>query len=231
MIVRGIEGKEMKHVVLFVPVLLAACAQPSVITQPTTVRPQPQLIAQANNGAIFQPNTARFLFEEPSARHVGDIVEITIEETLSASNKADTSANRSSSLEYQTTGNLPGIPHQLERFITRDASVGYNSTNSHDGKGSTSASNTFRGSITVTVIDVLPNGNLVVGGEKQVNVNGEISDLRLTGVINPRDIKAGNTISSKKVADARIEQVGRGTIADANVMGWLGRLFLSVLPF
>lgn len=89
--------------------LLAACAQPS-ITQPTTVRPGKQLIAQANNGAIFQPNTARFLFEEPSARHVGDIVEITIEETLSASNKADTSANRSSSLEYQTTGNLPGIP-------------------------------------------------------------------------------------------------------------------------
>ena len=221
----------MKRVVLLVPVLLLACAQPSVITQPTTVRPQPQLIAQANNGAIFQPNTARFLFEEPSARHVGDIVEITIEETLSASNKADTSANRSSSLEYQTTGNLPGIPHQLERFITRDASVGYNSTNSHDGKGSTSASNTFRGSITVTVIDVLPNGNLVVGGEKQVNVNGEISDLRLTGVVNPRDIKAGNTVASNRVADARIEQQSEGNKRRFVEPGWLSKFFLSVLPF
>ena len=88
-----------------------------------------------------------------------------------------------------------------------------------------------RGSITVTVIDVLPNGNLVVGGEKQVNVNGEISDLRLTGVVNPRDIKAGNTISSKKVADARIEYKESGVISEAQVMGWLARFFLTFIPF
>jgi flagellar L-ring protein precursor FlgH len=126
------------------------------------------------------------------------------------------------------SGSMPYLSGALEKFLS--ASISGSGSHTSSGKGETSNSNTFTGSLPVTVIEILPNGNLVVGGEKRVNVNGEINNLRLTGVVNPREIKAGNTISSTRVADARIEQVGEGVIADALTMAWLARLFLSVLP-
>lgn len=207
---------------------LSACVAPTVITQPTTARPQPVPVTQMHSGSIYQTGTARFLFEEPVARLVGDTLGITIEEKLSASNKSSSSSSRSSSVGISGSGSMPYFPGVLEKFLS--GSITGSGSNKADGSGETSNSNTFTGTLAVTVIDILPNGNLVVGGEKRVNVNGEINNLRLTGVVNPREIKAGNTISSTKVADARIEQVGEGVIADANTMAWLARFFLSVLP-
>ncbi len=208
--------------------LLGACVAPTVITQPVTARPQQALVTQMNNGAIFQAGTARYLFEEPVARNVGDTLLIAIEEKLSASNKSNTGTSRSSSFSTGGSGSMPYLSGALEKFLS--ASLSGSGSNTSSGKGETSNSNTFTGTLAVTVVDVLPNGNLVVGGEKRVNVNGEINNLRLTGVVNPREIKAGNTISSTKVADARIEQVGEGVIADSLSMAWLARFFLSVLP-
>ncbi|SMC16825.1 flagellar L-ring protein precursor FlgH [Andreprevotia lacus DSM 23236] len=214
-------------------VLLTACANPpSVVTGPVTAKPQPQLAGNDNPGAIYQPTSARMLFEERTAKYAGDILTITIEETLSASNKSDNAANRTSSLSYKTTGDLPFVPKQIEKFLTtNDASVGVTGANDMKGTGATNNSNTFKGSITVTVIEQLANGNVIVGGEKQIAINNQINTLRFTGVINPRDIQSGNVISSTKVADARIEQVGVGAMADATTMGWLQRFFLNVLPF
>ncbi|HSC79386.1 MAG TPA: flagellar basal body L-ring protein FlgH, partial [Chitinolyticbacter sp.] len=143
----------------------------------------------------------------------------------------DSSSDRSGGLDFQTEGNLPLFPGSLEKFISRPAGVSVTSGNNFEGKGDTTNSNTFRGTIAVTVVDVLPNGNLVVGGERQISINGQNNTLRFTGVVNPFDVQAGNVISSTKVADARIEQVGRGYIADANTMGWLQRFFLNVMPF
>ncbi len=208
--------------------LLSACTTPTVVTQPITARPQPMSVAKMSNGSIFQSGNARYLFEEPIARDVGDTVLIAIEEKLSASNKSNTSASRSSSVDLGGSASIPYFPNALEKFFS--SSISGSGSNSSSGKGETSNTNTFTGSLAVTVIEVLPNGYLVVGGEKRVNVNGEINNLRLTGVVNPREIKAGNTISSTRVADARIEQVGEGVIADANAMAWLARFFLSVLP-
>ncbi|MDR3409329.1 MAG: flagellar basal body L-ring protein FlgH [Formivibrio sp.] len=210
------------------PLLLGACVAPSVITQPTTAKPQQAPVVRMNNGAIFQAGTARYLFEEPVARNVGDTLEITIEEKLSTSNQSNTGTSRTGSVSMNGSGSLPYMPGVLDKFLS--SSVSGTGSNTFAGKGNTSNSNTFTGALTVTVIDILPNGNLMVGGEKKVNVNGEINNLRLTGVVNPREIKAGNTISSTKVADARIEQVGEGVIADSISMAWLGRFFLSVLP-
>lgn len=210
--------------------LLVACTAPSVVTQPTTARPQPINTAQLNNGAIYQPSSAKLLFEEPIARYVGDTLVVTIEENLATANKAGSSSSRSSSYSMSNSGasTIPFLPSAVEKFL--NASPSGSSSNKSDGKGETSNTNTFKGTLAVTVIETLPNGNLVVGGEKRVNVNGEINNLRLTGVVNPKDIKAGNTISSTRIADARIEQVGEGVIADANTVAWLLRFFLSVLP-
>lgn len=221
----------MKSLVGILPLLLlAACTTPSVVTQPTTAKPQPVSLAQINNGAIYQPGSAKLLFEEPIARYVGDTLVVTIEENLATANKTGSSSSRTSSYSMSNTGagTIPHMPGFLEQLLS--ASPSGSSSNKSDGKGETSNTNTFKGTLAVTVIETLSNGNLVVGGEKRVNVNGEVNNLRLTGVVNPKDIKAGNTVSSTKIADARIEQVGEGVIADANTMAWLLRFFLSVLP-
>lgn len=209
---------------------LTACVAPqTIVTQPVSSRPQQTVITQANNGAIFQAGTAKLLFEEPNARRVGDILIIAIEESLSAVNSANSGTDRSGSLTLGGTTNLPYMPSIMSKML--EASADVSSGNTFSGKGQTNSSNTFRGTIAVTVIDVLSNGNLVIGGEKQIAVNGQTSSIRFTGVVNPSDIRAGNTVSSTRIADARIEQLGQGAIADANTMGWMQRVFLSVWPF
>ncbi len=209
---------------------LGACVAPqSIVTQPVTARPQQDIVTHNNNGSIFQANTAKLLFQEPNARRIGDVVIINIEENLSAVSSANSGANKSGTLALSGTTDLPYMPSFLSKMLNATADV--TSANTFAGKGQTNSSNTFRGTIAVTVVDVLANGNLTIGGEKQVAVNGQTSLIRFTGVINPNDIRAGNTISSTRVADARIEQVGQGPIADANTMGWMQRAFMSVWPF
>jgi len=105
------------------------------------------------------------------------------------------------------------------------------SANSLAGKGDAAANNVFTGNITVTVIEVLPNGNLQVSGEKQVSIGAGTEFIRLSGIVNPYFISTANTISSANVADARIEYKESGVISEAQVMGWLARFFMSVLPF
>lgn len=211
--------------------ILTACSTPStVVDKPTTAKAQPLSVSQISNGSIFQNGTAKLLFEEPIGRYVGDTLLVTIEENLSTSNKANTSSSRTGSLSTSGSGagGIPHLPGVLEKLF--NLSLTASNSNTFDGEGETGNTNTFKGSLTVTVIETLPNGNLSVGGEKRVNINGQINNLRLTGVVNPRDVKTGNTISSTRIADARIEQVGEGTIADAGTMGWLGRFFQSVSP-
>ncbi|TJZ73825.1 flagellar basal body L-ring protein FlgH [Chitiniphilus eburneus] len=221
-----------RFVLLLAALLLTACAlEPrSIVTQPTTARPTEPLLPSQNQGAIFQAANSRMLFEERVARHIGDLLTIAVQENLSATNKSDSSATRTGNLDYSVTGNLPMVPGSIEKFISSPG-VTADGSNTFAGKGATTNSNTFTGTIAVTVVEVMPNGNLVVGGDRQIAVNGQVNTLRFTGVVNPMDIQAGNTISSTKVADARIEQVGKGYVADAQTMGWLQRFFLNVLPF
>ena len=103
--------------------------------------------------------------------------------------------------------------------------------NDFSGSGGAAANNSFTGTITVTVIDVLYNGNLKVRGEKQIAINQGTEFIRFSGVVNPRTISGRNTVVSTEVADARIEYVGDGYINEAQTMGWLQRFFLNVSPF
>ena len=104
------------------------------------------------------------------------------------------------------------------------------SNNSFDGKGSTESSNTFTGNITASVIEVLPNGHLIVAGEKQIGVNHNVDVLRFSGQIDPITILPGNVVSSASVANVRVEQRGRGAQAESQGIGWLARFFLSLSP-
>ena len=209
-------------------VALSACTTvpPTNVHQPMTARPAPRGENPAPNGSIYQAGVSRTLFEDRRARYVGDTLTITITETTSASTASNTKASRSGSISTSvpTISGLPGKSLQgMELSATSAASL--------DGKGDAAAKNAFTGNITVTVIEVLANGNLLVSGEKQVSVGAGTEYIRLSGVVNPYFINAANTISSTNVADARIEYKETGVISEAQVMGWLARFFMSVLPF
>ena len=208
-------------------VVLAACTTvpPTNVHQPMTVRPQPRNEAQAN-GSIYQAGASRTLFEDRRARYVGDTMTIVIAETTSASTKSNTNVSKTSSISAAVPL-VTGLPGKTFQGIGLEAET----SNAMAGKGDAAASNVFTGNIAVTVIDVMPNGNLLVSGEKQVSIGHGTEYVRLSGVVNPYFISTANTISSANVADARIEYKESGAISEAQVMGWLARFFLSVLPF
>jgi flagellar L-ring protein precursor FlgH len=208
--------------------LVSACTTipPTNVHQPMTARPAPKTETLPASGSIYQAGVSRTLFEDRRARYVGDTMHITITENTAASTKSNTKASRATSVSASvpTISGLPGKTFQgMALSATGD--------NSLEGKGDAAANNVFNGTITVTVIEVLPNGNLLVSGEKQVSIGAGTEYIRLSGIVNPYFINAANTISSANVADARIEYKESGVISEAQVMGWLARFFLSVLPF
>jgi hypothetical protein len=121
---------------------------------------------------------------------------------------------------------LPGVKPAAFARAGADA----NSANTFAGKGATESSNDFSGTITVIVRGVLPNGHLLIAGEKQIGVNTNVDVLRFSGQVDPRAIQTGNTVQSAQIANVRLEHRGRGAQAEAQAIGWLSRVFLSVFP-
>jgi flagellar L-ring protein precursor FlgH len=186
----------------------------------------PAPVAVVPTGGIFQAVGYRPAFEDPRARLPGDSLTIQITEQVSASQKSSASIDRSGRVSASVSA-LPFLKAPLlDKLMT-----GAESSNGFDGQGATSNTNTFSGSITATVLEVLPNGHLVVAGEKQIGVNQNVDVLRFSGTVDPRQIQPGNLIPSTQVANARIESRGRGAQGEALSIGWLGRFFLSVIPF
>ncbi len=213
----------------------AGCASvpPSNVHQPMTARPAAPAAGPAANGAIFQAQYAvqpgysnRPLFEDRRARSVGDVLTIAINETTAAAKKSNSAANRSDSHGMSVSA-LAGLPGKSLLGSNLSAS----SATKFAGDGESTSNNAFTGIITVTVIEVLANGNLLVSGEKQIGINQGSEFVRFSGVVNPASVSSTNTVSSTQVADARIEYRSNGTIDEAQTMGWLGRFFLSFLPF
>jgi flagellar L-ring protein FlgH len=201
-----------------------------VITQatPTNIdaRLQPEtLVVSATSGSIFNASPYRGMFEDRRARHPGDILTIQIQERTSARQKADSSLEREGKLE----GNVGMLPLLTPKVLSKISAKG-SSTNSMDSKGETGTDNTFTGSITVTVIRTLANGNLLVSGDKQVGINHNVDVMGFSGVINPMSIKPGNVVVSTEVAEARLTYRGKGDIDRAQTTGFLSRFFLSWAP-
>ena len=125
---------------------------------------------------------------------------------------------------------IPILSKVPGRFV-QGLNIEANHDSKFSGKGESAANNTFTGTITCTVIEVLPNGNLLVSGEKLVAINQGEEFIRFSGVVNPAQISAANAVSSTQVADARIEYKANSAIDSAQVMGWMARVFMTVLPF
>ncbi len=214
--------------VIFAVLSVSACTTvpPTNVHQPMTARPAPRSENFAATGSIYQAGSSRTLFEDRRARYVGDTMTIAIAETTSASTKSNTSMSHASSISA-SAGPIVGLPGKSLNGME----LAGQSAASLAGKGDAAANNVFTGNITVTVIEVMPNGNLLVSGEKQVSIGAGTEYIRLSGVVNPYFINAANTINSAYVADARIEYKESGVISEAQVLGWLARFFLTVLPF
>ncbi|MET0207390.1 MAG: flagellar basal body L-ring protein FlgH [Burkholderiaceae bacterium] len=212
--------------------LLTACGtmypQPHVDMQPAPVVKMPEPVpASANNGAIYQNTSYRPLFEDHRARLVGDIVTVQITERVSASQKSSSELDKNGSIGASVSA-IPGIAGNS--FGAGRAELTGSSSNKSAGKGATENTNEFTGTITAVVTGVLPNGHLLISGEKQVGVNANVDVLRFYGQVDPRSIRTGNTVASTAIANVRVEQRGRGATADAHGIGWLSRFFLNLSP-
>ncbi len=215
-----------------VALLVSACQQmpqkvavdfvePRVPAQPIV-----SVVSKPANGSIYQTAAFRPAFEDRRARLVGDAVTIQIVENVTASQKSTSTVNRNTSMDSTITA----LPDQTLAGLGK-LNMGASTNNNFSGKGGTESANTFSGTITATVIETLPNGHLVVTGEKQIGVNQNVDVLRFSGTIDPRMLQPGSVISSTQVANVRVESRGRGAQGEAQTVGWLSRFFLSFQPF
>jgi len=209
----------------------SGCAQiptAPLVQQPMTARPAVERVLPARStGAIYQEGARGMaLFEDQRPRHVGDILTIVISEKADASKNSATTSSRSGKLQADL-----GVTPRILGGLLQGQNANLAGDNSLDAKGGANAANVFNGVITVTVIDVMPNGNLVVSGEKQMLINQGTEFIRFSGVVNPNTVVGNNSVLSTQVADARIEYSSKGFIAEAQTMGWLQRFFLNVMPF
>ena len=198
---------------------------------PIDWRRQSQQLASAprpSNGSLFHAATYRPGYEDPRARMVGDSLTVQIVERVTATQKSTSNLSRAGNVESGITS-LPLIG--ANATLLGKLGVGAESNNTFKGTGDTANDQTFEGAITTTVMAVLPNGHLLVAGEKQVGINQNVDVLQFSGTVDPRHVRPGNVVLSTQVADARILSRGRGQQAEAQQIGWLSRFFLNVLPF
>ncbi len=235
--------------------IAAGCAtveKDPLVKGSTSARPAKADARPTNPGSLFPASAGstgnfRPLFEDARARNVGDILTIVLNERTTANRSSNASAEKTSTAEITADlsplanlGNVvKGLPGAgIARWIGRRAQaagasvngIGAESTVEFEGAGTASAQNAFTGTITATVLEVLPNGNLVVAGEKQVAVSAEEEVIRVSGVVAPADL-VRNSITSSKMADLRLEYRGKGAGDSAQQPGWFTSTLMKISPF
>lgn len=219
-----------------VSVILSAC----VIQQPP--RPNDPYYAPvlkthpaadvAFNGSLYRANRSLDLFGDAKASQIGDILTVILQERTSSSKSSNVEIKKESEVSIAPTvgtGTILGSQPSLGEF-----GLNTSLTSGSDFKGESDAdqSNRLTGNISVTVVDVYPNGTLVIRGEKWITLNRGNEFIRISGLVRPMDIAPNNTVPSTKIANARITYSGTGELADSQEMGWLTQFFNSAIwPF
>lgn len=215
---------------LLLALLLTACATPKRgDPEYAPAMPVSLLAPTESSDSIYQSGNAWLLHEDIKARRIGDMLTVVLEEQTDAEKTAETDTSKTTDTSI-TSSTIMGNP------VTRDGQNVFDtdlqSDHSFDGGGESTQSNSLTGSVTVTVVDVLANGNLLVQGEKWIHINQGEEYLRLKGIVRTIDINPDNTISSVRVANAQIQYSGDSTLDDSNNMGWLAKFFNSPwMPF
>jgi len=221
-------------------ILLAGCnTAPKRDPAYAPARPVVPSVAPVANGAIYQSGFEKSWFENIRARRVGDMLTIKLAEKTDAKKEATTAASKSNTTSITNPtilGSTPlfNTPGLIPLASNKDNTAAFNLSSSNDfsGSGDSAQNNEITGDITVTVIEVLANGYLIVRGEKRIGINQGNEYVRVSGIVRPTDIDSDNTVISTRLADPTIIYVGDGAVADSNVMGWLAKFFISALfPF
>jgi flagellar L-ring protein FlgH len=203
------------------------------------VRPTLPPVEPESNGAIYKPGFELRLYEDIKARRVGDILTVVLNEATNAEKEATTDVTKAATSTITNPTILGASPDfDLPKFIPLTPTQGLNlgsslsSDHSLGGSGEADQNHLLTGNISVSVVEVLPNGNLIIRGEKRVTLNNGVEYIQLSGIVRQIDILTNNTVLSTQVADATINYTGEGAIADSNKNGWLARFFNSpLMPF
>ncbi|GAA5316137.1 MAG: flagellar basal body L-ring protein FlgH [Candidatus Pelagadaptatus aseana] len=215
---------------------LSACViqQPPVPGDPryAPVYDPAMAVPRANEGAIYRPDYGMSLFEDRKAHRVGDIITIVLNERTSSTKTTNVSMTKESELDFNENSAGNTLLGSNPTFSNLGLATNLEQNREFTGEADADQSNQLDGSITVTVSEVLVNGNLVVRGEKWMTLNRGDEYIRISGIIRPDDISPDNEIMSTKLANARITYSGTGQLADNTAAGWLTRFFNSpIWPF
>lgn len=226
--------------VLVMVTLLAACqSAPERDPGFAPIRPAYPQASAVSNGAIYQAGTEVRLYEDLRARRIGDILTVRLAEATNANKSTETQVDKETTTTVTNPtilGTTPqvDVPGFVPLATRRDLSLETNlsANREFDSSGESSQENSLTGNITVSVVEVLPNGNLLVRGEKRVTLNNGNEYIRLSGIVRAVDIQSDNSVLSTQIADATIMYTGDGPVAESNIMGWLARFFISaIFPF
>lgn len=196
-----------------------------------------QILAQKPNPSLWAEVGSRgTLFLDYKGRTVGDIIVVQITETSSASNSNSTTTNKSTTYSSGIT-NLLGMPTNLGigNFLNQgnslDPTIQADTANAFAGSGAKSKADTVSGTVAARIIEVLPSGNLVIEGHREIIVDQEKQIITIRGIVRQKDVNANNMVQSTQIADAQISYSGKGVISDANKKGWLASAIDWVWPF
>lgn len=220
---KGLAKRLLPLCVLAAATLLSACTVIPEQSEPgyEAVAPVAMVRPEQNTGSLYQAGYNLVLFEDQRASRVGDIIQVLLVEQTDAAKSSKTELDKTS----KTTLPAPTLlGHLLE-----DLGIGTDSDSEFEGEGKSNQSNHLSGSIAVTVSQVLANGNLMVQGEKWIQINQGGEFIRIKGIVRPSDVSSDNTVLSTHIADAKISYGGKGTLNEANTSGWLVRFFMSPL--
>ena len=198
--------------------------------KPAVTLPMPQPPTEPRGAAsLWQPG-ARSFFHDPRASRIGDILTVNISVADAAKFSNTTSRSRTNADNANLT-NFFGLEKSLPSSMDPASLVKMGSDTSNVGAGSVDRSETINLTLAALVTQVLPNGNMVIGGHQQVRVNGELRDLQITGIVRTEDITASNTVDLTQIAEARISYGGRGTVSDVQQPRLGSQLFDILMPW
>lgn len=230
----------MRFLVISLLILLSfGCVSNNYLEKPDPVLVDPiyrvstEKKKQNEDGSLFRDESyLNALFSDQRAKKIGDILLVRIVEVSQASEKASTDTSRSSSINAGIS-NLFGLEvnPQSRLFSNPSKLIGASGDSKYTGEAETTRSGSLSATLTAKVIDVLPNGNLVIEGRREIYINHEKKEIILSGVIRPRDIASDNSILSTQIADARIIYKGVGIVSEKTKPGWALRLFDLIWPF
>ncbi|NVK24948.1 MAG: flagellar basal body L-ring protein FlgH [Gammaproteobacteria bacterium] len=208
--------------------VLSACAVNHNVEQEDTffapIMPEIPSEEVVSTGSLYQTGWSNGLYSDTKARRVGDIITVMLSENTQASKTAKTETKKETDA---TLAPLVGLNGLAPTIGGNTLELGVESDGNFKGDAKSNQSNSLNGQISVHVLRVLPNGNLIIRGEKWLTLNTGQEFIRLTGIVRAEDVSSENTVESTRVANARISYSGKGSLAEAQEAGWLARFFMS----